>query len=498
MDSAVNDPIKHVIVLMFENRSFDHMLGNLPGVNGVDPAHPRSNRESLDPQARRYSQQSVAARLDLDPKHEVENVAQQLNTDGACGGFVIDFAHAFPSSTPNERQEIMNYFPQGTLPALHALGNAFTICDQWYSSVPGPTWANRFFLHSGTSLGRVIMPSGIFHSNWHFYDQTTLYDRLNDAGIAWRIYYGDVPQSLVLVHQMAPRNAQHYHMMSAFFADCAGNADDFPAFAFIEPAYFGGAQNDQHPATDVKAGDSLLGQVYNAIRRNQALWESTLFICLHDEHGGFYDHVSPGPATPPDDHTEEYTFDRFGVRVPAILVSPWIARGVEHQAFDHTSLLKYLTDKWGLGPLGARTAAAASFAKVIGAVLRTDTPASVPFVAARALAAPAPATELNTLQQSLLGFTQLLDVKTVEPPEHKVARMSQMLEGPASQADVARQRVENFLAQQRGAAGAPKARTAVSKPARTNARKSRRATAAKRPAAGKRPVGKAGSRKRRS
>jgi hypothetical protein len=159
-------------------------------------------------------------------------------------------------------------------------------------------------------------------------------------------------------------------------------------------------------------------------------------------------------------------------------------------------VLKYLTDKWGLGPLGARTAAAASFAKVIGTRLRTDTPASVPLVAAAALVAPAPATELNTLQQSLLGFTQLLDVKTVEPPEHKVARMSQMLEGPASQADVARQRVQNFLAQQRGAAGAPKPRAPVSKPARTKAGKSR--PPARPPAAGKRPVAKAGARKRRS
>jgi hypothetical protein len=137
------------------------------------------------------------------------------------------------------------------------------------------------------------------------------------------------------------------------------------------------------------------------------------------------------------------------------LISPWIPRGVEHTVFDHTSVLKYLIEKWGLGPLGNRAAAAASIAKAIGSTLRSDTPASAPLVAAQAITPPAPVKELNGLQQALLGFTQALDVKTIEPSEHKVARLSQMLEGPSSQADVARQRVENFLAQQRRAAGSP-------------------------------------------
>jgi phospholipase C len=467
MSPTPSDPITHVIVVMFENRSFDHMVGALPGVNGIDLAHPRSNRESLDPGAATYSQKPVQVRLDLDPMHEVENVAQQLTTDGPCGGFVIDFAHAFPQSSPAERQEIMNYFPEDGLPALHVLARSFTICDTWYSSVPGPTWTNRFFVHSGTSIGRVRMPSGVFNQQWHFYDQTTVYDRLNDAGKSWRIYYGDVPQSLVLVHQWAPGNALRYHLMPAFFEDCRGNAGDFPAFAFIEPSYFGSGQNDQHPATDPRAGDALLGQIYNAIRSNQALWESTLLVCLQDEHGGFYDHEPPPAAVPPDGHHEEYTFDRFGVRVPAVLISPWIAAGVDHTPYDHTSVLKYLMDKWGLGTLGDRTAAANSFGGVIGTTLRTDTPASVQVVSARAMVAPAPSNELNNLQQSLLAFTQALDVKTNEPPEHKVMRLSQMLEGPSSQGDVARQRIENFLAQQRLLAGgrpsAPSVKTASRK-----------------------------------
>jgi phospholipase C len=446
------DPIEHVIVLMFENRSFDHMLGTIAGADGVDPAHPRSNRESLSPTAHVYTQQPVAVRLDLDPIHEVPNVHTQLTADGPNGGFVIDFAHSYPMSSVAERQEVMNYFPHGSLPALHALGDAFTVCDRWFSSVPGPTWTNRFFAHSGTSLGRVLMPQGTMNLNWHFYDQVTLYERLNEAGKDWRIYFGDVPQSLVLVHQWEPRNASRYRPMSEFWTACQ-DAATFPPFAFIEPTYFGNSQNDQHPATDVRAGDALLARVYNAIRANEALWRSTLLICVHDEHGGFYDHVMPGPATPPDAHQEEFTFDQFGVRVPVVLVSPYAPARVLNTVFDHTSILRYLQDKWGLGALGNRTAQANSFAAVIAAAPRDDTPRSIPFTPAAALQPAPPTLELNAHQQALLAFTQVLEVKTVEPPEFKVARLTAMLQGPVSQASVARQRVENFLRQQQQMAG---------------------------------------------
>jgi phospholipase C len=102
----------------------------------------------------------------------------------------------------------------------------------------------------------------------------------------------------------------------------------------------------------------LIARVYNAIRRNTALWRTTLLAILYDEHGGFADHVPPPPAVPPDAHREEYTFDRLGVRVPVVLVSPWLAPQVVDASCDHTSLLQSLTQKWGLGPLGARTAQA--------------------------------------------------------------------------------------------------------------------------------------------
>src|SRR5262249_48321692 len=149
------------------------------------------------------------------------------------------------------------------------------------------------------------------------------------------------------------------------FFENARNEHDFPDFVFIEPKYFGADENDDHPPHNIMKGEKLIADIYNALRSNPDLWNSTLFVVYFDEHGGFYDHVVPPAAVAPDDHQCEYTFDQLGVRVPALLISPWVSRGVEHTQFDHTSLLKYLTDKWNLGPLGRRTAAASSIAAPI-------------------------------------------------------------------------------------------------------------------------------------
>jgi phospholipase C len=274
----------------------------------------------------------------------------------------------------------MGYYPlgPGSLSVLHALARSFTVCDHWFCSVPGPTWTNRLFVHSGTSLGRVQMPGDSFDLNLHWYDQTTIYQLLQDAGRSWKIYHHGLPQSLVLTKQWD--YLDHYCEVGQFFADAAGSPDAFPGYAFIEPDYCGPDQNDQHPPSDVMNGEALIARVYNALRGNEALWHTSLLLVLYDEHGGFYDHVAPPAAVPPDDHTEEFAFNRLGVRVPAVLVSPWVAPGVASGVFDHTSLLKYLSDKWGLAPLGNRTAQANSFADVLLALdaARSDAPPSLP------------------------------------------------------------------------------------------------------------------------
>jgi phospholipase C len=377
------DPaIKHIILLMMENHSFDQMLGCLhdeySGLDGVDLDVP-TPRYNLDLQGNKVLQiPTDEQQVPLDPKHETRYVLDQIASGNS--GFVSDYQKNVKGTTARDRQYIMGYYLTGRLPALHELGRNFTVCDHWFSSLPGPTWPNRFFALSGTSSGRVLMPEGILHlrpQEVFVQDQFTLFDRLNEAGKSWRIYYYDFPSSLLLNRQRRPENLAGYNRIQDFFTDVR-DEKTFPSFVFVEPKYFGADQNDDHPPHNIFKAEKLIADVYNAIRSSPALWNSTLLVVVYDEHGGFYDHVEPPPAFPPDDHHEEWTFDRLGVRVPAILISPWVGARVEKTQFDHTSLLKYLQKKWGLGDLGRRTEVANSIDVALNeSQARQDT---VPFI----------------------------------------------------------------------------------------------------------------------
>jgi phospholipase C len=398
-----------------------------------------------------YPQSAGAARQVLwCPSHETADVLIQLQGNEEVaqnGSFVLNYAQLNPK--PADPGEVMRFHDEGALPAIHALANAFTVCERWHSSVPGPTWVNRLFALSGTSLGRVKMPNGIMNLNLHWYDQPTLFDRLNEKSIEWKVYFGDTPLSLLFVHQWSPENAARHHHMMSFYQDAAGDASKFPPFAFIEPAYLQPGANDAHPPHDIISADVLVASIYNALRVNEPLWQSTLLVLLFDEHGGFYDHVSPPPARPPDHHTEEYDFMQYGVRVPAILVSPWVGNGVISDLFDHTSLLKYLQDKWTLNDLGARTACAASFAGAINAAAapRTDAPPRIDS-AATGSGAPTPAVDALTENQSaIVAMSHNLEAMSNEDPNVVAARSRHILTGPQSQIDTAVDRVDTFIAQ---------------------------------------------------
>jgi phospholipase C len=367
-----DDPIKHVILLMFENHSFEQLLGCFkrvyPDLAGVDPDHPAINRYD----AQEYRQGETTERqMILDPRHEVNHVAVQMEDHN--GGFVKDFIDAnkndkkiTPAALDEHCRFLMGYYPLDFLLALHRLARDFLICDHWFSSIPGPTWPNRFFALSGTSSGRVNMPEDGEHQadleGWFQQNQDTIFDRLSEKGISWKVYFHDIPQSICLVHQRRPENTARYTPFEQFLQDAAGPEDAFPAFCFIEPDYNGVSENDDHPPHDVMKAQKLLADVYSVIRSNADLWAATLLVVLYDEHGGFFDHVEPPdavPPSPPQPNWEEQQFNwfsRLGIRVPALLVSPWVKRRFDATSFDHTSLLKYLTEKWGLGPLGDRVA----------------------------------------------------------------------------------------------------------------------------------------------
>jgi phospholipase C len=509
--------IDHIVVLMLENNSFDRMLGCMPGVNGVDLANPRTNPDLAGQPVAQTT--TVMRQMKSDPAHDLPDVLQQMV--GPNLGFVTNFQNHYSQSQLADWTEVMAYYGVGSLPVLHVLAQSFAVCDQWFSSLPGPTWPNRFFVHSGTSLGHVDMPEGIFHPNLHWYDQETVYDRLGDAGKSWAIYYGDVPQTLTMTHMWD--HPSNFHKMPQFFTDAAGPEGSFPSYSFIEPSYFGGDQNDEHPPSDILRGEVLLAQVYNAIQANQALWEKTLLVVLYDEHGGFYDHVYPSACVPPDGNVSQFSFAQYGLRVPAILISPWLEKQVISDALDHTSLLRYATDMWGLGPLGARTAAAMSFAsswKVTGAP-RADVPANIPLPTTL----PNPVVDgLNPNQLALVGFSRYLETKTmvIASKAGPAAANAMMMEigqrllwssEEDRHGEVAVQRVDRFLELARqneggagGGKGAKKAsakkvpvKKAVAK--KTAAKKAvakkavAKKTAAKKTAAKKVPVKKAAAKK---
>jgi phospholipase C len=450
--SDSHDPVQHVIVLMLENCSFDRALGAcqkfkaaIDGVATGTPARRNICEEKV------YEQLPGAARVVLDdPQHETPHVLQQLKTDAdgtPNSGFVQDYAASFHDLTEEGRGEVMRYFDVDTLPALHALAKHFLVCDHWFSSVPGPTWANRLFAMSGTSLGRVGMPAGVMDLNLHWYDQTTLFDRLDERSVDWRIYFGDTPLSLLLVHQWEPKNLGRHKPMTQFFQDVAGDPGKFPGYVFIEPAYLDPGANDGHPPHDVLASEALVADVYNAIRANQPLWQSSLLVVLCDEHGGFYDHVPPPATIPPDHHQDEYAFDRLGARVPALLVSPWVENAVCPIEFDHTSLLRYLTDKWGLGSLGARTEQANTFKDCFLSAARTDTPQNIPAVPVAPISrVPAPPKRsLTGHENAIVALSHALESMAGEDATTIAARSRQILSGPQSQIDAAVDRVTALL-----------------------------------------------------
>jgi phospholipase C len=448
------DSVKRIILLLLENRSFDHVLGCLkqvyPALDGIDRSAPQSNSYS----GHEYQQTPAPAPfLKFDPRHEHEDVVVQL-AGGTNSGFVSDYAQSYPRAQPNDLAEIMKYHDLGTLPAIHQLAQNFTICDHWYSSVPGPTWCNRLFALSGTSLGHVEMPEGIMNLNLHWYDQETIFDRLNEKAIKWKVYFGDFPLSLLFVHQWEAHNSARYRPMTEFFRDVTlydphsvPSDDGLPPFSLIEPSYCPPNANDAHPPHDLLAADAFVASVYNTVRSNEKLWNEVLLVIGFDEHGGFYDHVSPPETVQPDYHHDEYSFTHLGVRVPVVLVSPWVDKAVFPGKLDHTNLLKYMIEKWGLAPLGHRTSTAGTFSPTL---LRTPrgagtTPASVLGPQTPHPVDPPRLTVLNNHLNSLVALSHVLESMAGEEPAAIAERARHVLTGPQSQIDTAIDRLGSFL-----------------------------------------------------
>ena len=386
------DALKHIVVLMMENRSFDHMLGSLKAVNpqidGVD-----GTQYNLDTQGNKVLVQPLAefqSQLDPDPDHHFPAVDQQIFA-GDQSATRVATMQGFVQSYFQQQQDvahshkIMYYFSADKLPVLTSLATNFAVFNRWFASIPGPTICNRAFAHYGTSFGQVGMSM--------FYPQgKSIYERLQDAGHTAKLYYFDQASSTMEVVNLLQHQPQLFGTYDQFLADCkSGTLSDY---SFIEPNYTDhdsddGEQlaSDQHPDHNIQAGELYIASVYNAIVSNPALWASTVLLVVYDEHGGIFDHVPP-PACTPDGHSAgpadtglsfSFNFDRLGVRVPAILISPWIPKGTvvgADRVFEHASIPATVSSHF-IGNYTASTAreqSAQTFRDLLSLdTMRTDT-----------------------------------------------------------------------------------------------------------------------------
>uniref|UniRef100_A0A0E0JD10 Uncharacterized protein n=1 Tax=Oryza punctata TaxID=4537 RepID=A0A0E0JD10_ORYPU len=348
--NSKRSPIKNVVVLALENRSFDHMLGWMRRLLGL-PIDGLTGAECNPAPSPADSLRCVSPDADLvvpdDPAHAFEDVLEQLlgfrpgpNANAtALAGVDADmsgFVRSAVSVSALLTDAVMRGFTPSRLPAFSALASSFAVFDRWFSSIPGPTQPNRLFLYSATSHGAVA------HDKWNLlrgYPQRTIFDSLAADGLDYRVYFKTIPTTLFYRRLRTIANAGArgtFRRYDAAFRDHARRGL-LPALSVIEPRYFdltatGTPADDDHPAHDVANGQRLVKEVYEALRAGPQ-WNQTLLIITYDEHGGFYDHVPPpNVGVPSPDGIRGplpffFRFDRLGVRVPTIMVSPWIRKG---------------------------------------------------------------------------------------------------------------------------------------------------------------------------
>ena len=365
------EQIQHFVLVMMENRSFDHYLGalNFPpenrddveGLGGALPVNLHLNDPPTDTGVPPWPLDDVRIEF-YDPPHEGPEVRLQWNT-GKMDGFVSAYETfhqrtianlpvpvnvspllgTYASAPPDLRQMarvVMGYYTRKTLPVLYSLADQFAVFDHWHSSFLGSTHPNRIFAmagHSGdvvTTTWKTVLrhkPPPI----WGAWEK----QRGVGGGITWKTYKVPTEVSmLALWPGFANNRDANAGTLTEFVADC--KADSLPNVAMVEPPY---SSADDHPTHDPRRGQQFLRYIVDALRSSPS-WKSTALILTYDEHGGFFDHVPP-PATP-EGGTEPW--DVLGVRVPTIVASPFTPKSVVSETFEHTSILKTIAERWDL------------------------------------------------------------------------------------------------------------------------------------------------------
>jgi phospholipase C len=402
--------LKHIVVLMMENRSFDHMLGSLKAVdariNGLTGTE--TNPDTTNEPAKVLPNAAFQGQLDPDPDHHFPAVNKQLffGTQGPPGapsmqGFVQSYFDQ--KGDVGHSRKIMYYFKPQQLPVLTSLARSFALFNGWFASIPGPTICNRAFAHYGTSFGSVSMDPFVVKPPY-----LSIYDRMLAAGRTAKLYYFDIASSTMEVVNLLSNQPQIFATYDQLLNDI--ESAQLPDYSFIEPNYSDHAgpdggelmASDQHPDHDVQSGEIFIASIYDRIVQNDNLRDNTALLIVYDEHGGIYDHVPPPSCTPdlgPDGKPfvasaeatgtgQPFAFDRLGVRVPAVLVSPWIAKAtvvpgsedlVNGRVFEHASIPATVT-KFFIGDYANRSPrekAASTFLDLLGDQARP--PADLPF-----------------------------------------------------------------------------------------------------------------------
>jgi phospholipase C len=351
------DMIERIVVILMENRSFDHQLGYLSldpvqlRVNGLrsDPAWVREHANPfLDEQCEPFRLKNPAASIDIDPPHDYRHIATQLKEEN--GAFTMKgFVESCSAFDPDRLGRlVMGYYTGADLPVSHAFATQYAVCDRWFCSLPASTQPNRLMAMSGFSrIADNVTPLP---------PQELVYDWLDRRKIPFRVYHAGLPFFTLMLDRIPTiATSPTFRDLDDLRDDFLNEDDDeFPPIIFVEPVYSDAPLFDQpsddHAPTPVAGGQKFLAEVYSALTANPDRWAHTVVVVTYDEHGGFFDHVPPPRiVTPPPPKAYYRTpFQSLGARVPAYVVSPFVSPGhVYSQTLDHTSILKFIGKKFG-------------------------------------------------------------------------------------------------------------------------------------------------------
>ncbi|MCC6664569.1 MAG: hypothetical protein IT375_12525 [Polyangiaceae bacterium] len=338
-------PFQHIVVLMMENRSFDHYFSKLPayGVKDVDVATDLDSNP--DPSTGQPVARFHETRFCIeDVNHDWEPVHEQWN-QGKLDGFV-------KTNNPGGARA-MGYHDQNDFPFYYWMAKTFSISDRFFSSTLGPTWPNRFFFYAGTAWGNTKTGTLDPVADPIYKQAPRITDLMKAAGKSWKIYRDGLTSFAVLFGL----SGENYGSKLTDLATDVAN-DKLANLVLIDPSFNGQYQNDEHPPTNPQLGQKLVADVYATLTSNPAVWKKTVFFLIYDEHGGYYDHVPPPDACEPDNYLPPtHGFGRLGFRVPILVASPYAKAGyVSHFVTDLTSVTRFIENRFDLPALTARDA----------------------------------------------------------------------------------------------------------------------------------------------